>query len=231
MSPPASLPGGRPLCGRLPGQTPVPPHHSSPSPVIFLPPLPTSAGPVCPLLPVPPVLGCVSPFWDPAGPIPASGRSRSHPPTPAQPCRGGWGGEDLGEAEARRAPLLLLLLPAPPLRAPRTRLALAASIVPGLPGRVLQPSGVRQRRGLPDSHRRGTCPRPAWGKVSTGKGDACCSRPTSTAPGTFGVEEMSRPRGDAFPASSRGVDVAPSGRRRVLAVAFVTSLAAGCSRC
>lgn len=192
------------------------------------PPLPTSTSPVCPLLPVP---GCVSLLWDPAGPIPASGRSRLRPPTPAQPCRGGWGGEDLGEAEARRAPPLLLLLPAPPVRAPRTRLAPAASIVPGLPGRVLQPSGVRQRRGLPDSHRRGTCPQPAWGKVSTGKGDACCSRPASTAPSTFGVEETSRTRGDAFPASSRGVDVAQSSRRRVLVVAFVTSLAAGCSRC
>lgn len=103
MSPPASLPGGRPLCGRLPGQTPVPPHLSSPSPVFFLPPLPTSAGPVCPLLPVPPVLGCVSPLWDPAGPIPASGRSHSHPPTLAQPCRGGWGGGGLGRSRSKES--------------------------------------------------------------------------------------------------------------------------------
>lgn len=158
---------------------------------------------------------------------PQEGAARIPPPWLSLAVGAGEG-EGLEEAEARRAPLLL---PAPPLRAPRTRLAPAASIVLGLPGRVLQPSGVRQRRGLPDSHKRGTCPWPAWGKVSTGKGDACCSRPTSTAPGTFGVEETSRPRGDAFPASSRGVDVAQSGRRRVLAVAFVTSLAAGCSRC
>lgn len=63
---------------------------------------------------------------------PREGASRI-PPAPAQPCRRGWGGEDLGKAETTRAPLLLLVFPALPVRAPRTRPGTRCQRWPGAP--------------------------------------------------------------------------------------------------
>lgn len=188
---PASLLGVRPLCGRLPGQTPVPSHLSSPSPVFFpSPPSPNQRRPRLPFAPHAPAAGLRLSGSGSSWPRPHLGKEPLASPPPRLSLAVGAGEGRTWEKRKQREHLccfwcfqLCLFVP------PGLALAPGASVGPGLPGPVLQPSGVSQRRGLPDSHGRGMCPRPAWGKVSAGKGDARRSRPAlvrvtpvSTAP-------------------------------------------------